>query len=262
VRAKKKSGPGGRAAGAVGAGPATERAPVKVREWYTIVVYEKPHTKTVVLYVGRETYTFKVPVDIKVGNIAVIVKQWLAGGKTPACSAVIHVINLAKLLKAYAHEAADVLEPIIRAAEALIADVMERADGAQPEAYVAPALRPRDVVCSEVKSLIIDMRDDMYLAVRMDEFVKTVNETLRVRAEERGQEHIQITADDVKRCLKYDDDVKIVADKDGEVLWLWSGAYAYLLVDIIARKALKYGAILAEAERYPEEDTSSDMGWP
>jgi hypothetical protein len=265
VQAQKTIRAAVKAAGAVGAGPATERAPVKqIREWYTIVVYEKPRAKTVVLYVGREAYTFKVPAEVNIGNVAVIMRRWLAGGKTPACSASIHIINLAKLLNAYAREVAGVLEPVIRAAEALIADVVERADGAQPEAYTVTAPRrevqSKDAACSEVKSLIIDMRSDMYLAVRMDEFVESVNNRLRLDAEERGQEPIQITADDVKRCLKYDDDVKVVADKNGvEGLWLWSGAYAYLLVDDVAKMALKYGAILAEPEKYIE-DADSDGG--
>ena len=125
------------AAGA-GGGPARQRngAPEWSPEWYTIVVYEKMHVKKAVLYVGRKTYTFRMPASINVGNIAVIIKRWLAGGKTPACSASIHVKNLIKLLNAYARDIADELEPILRVAEAHA--VIEHADGAQPEAGGAP----------------------------------------------------------------------------------------------------------------------------
>ena len=105
-----------RAAGAVGG--AWQKKPPK--EWYTIVVYEKKRVKTVVLYVGRETFTFNVPADVNIGNIAVIMKKWRVGGKTVAYSASIHAVNLAKLIDAYAHEEAtrkiSLLDSVYRAA--------------------------------------------------------------------------------------------------------------------------------------------------
>jgi hypothetical protein len=85
--------------GAAGAGGARQQKPPQ--EWYTIVVYEKPRSKTVMLYVGRQTYVFNIPADVNIGNVAVIIKKWRAGGKVVACSASIHVENLMKLL-AYA----------------------------------------------------------------------------------------------------------------------------------------------------------------
>ncbi len=238
------------AAGAAGAsGGAWQQKPP--REWYTIVVYEKPRYKTVVLYLGKwQTFRFKVPASINIGNIAVIIRQWRVSDKTVACSASIHVANLAKLLSKYAQEEAEragILEPILREAEEHMAKVMSRADGAQPEAVVVPK------VCSKVTELIHDMRSDLYMAVRIDELVKTVNDVLRLEAEERGQEAAAVTAEDVKRCLKYDDTVRVVGDGDGETVWLWGGSYMFMLTDKAAKMALRYGAALMEAEEYGED---------
>jgi hypothetical protein len=103
-----------RAAGARG-GPGN-RTPA---EWYTIVVYERRRVSTVVLYVGRWTFTFKVPTYRKIRDLAVVVKEWRVGG-TPAYSARIHAKNLVDLINAYAYEEAvrkmSLIDPIYRAA--------------------------------------------------------------------------------------------------------------------------------------------------
>ena len=105
------------AAGARG-GPGN-RTPAKIEEWYTVVIYEKRRVKTVVLYVGRETFTFKVPAHINVGDIAVIMKKWKVGNAV-GYSARIHAANLAMLIDSYAHEEAvrkiSLLDPVYRAA--------------------------------------------------------------------------------------------------------------------------------------------------
>ena len=235
------------AAGAVGAGPATELAPA--REWYTIVVYERPRSKTVVLYLGREAVVFKIPAGVEVRNLAVVMKQWLAGGKTPAYSATIHVENLAKLLRAYAPKVADALAPILS-----VAEVVAHADGAQPESAAEADARIAEV-CSKVAGLIDDMRSDAYLAVRIDDFVEAINKALQVEAEERGEEPIQVTAEDVKKCLMYDESVKIVGVDSREVLWLWNGAvYMNMLMDKAVKMALAYKAVLADPEKLGEYD--------
>jgi len=104
------------AAGARG-GPGN-RTP-EVEEWYTIVVYEKKRVKTVVAYIGRETFTFKVSPHVNVGNIAVIMKKWKVGSAV-AYSARIHAVNLVKLIDAYAYEEArrkiSLFDPVYRAA--------------------------------------------------------------------------------------------------------------------------------------------------
>ena len=100
-----------------GGGPGN-RTPA-LEEWYTIVVYEKKHISTVVLYVGRETFTFKVPTYRKISDLAVVVKKWHVGA-TKAYSARIHAVNLAELIDSYAHEEAvrkiSLLDPVYRAA--------------------------------------------------------------------------------------------------------------------------------------------------
>ena len=210
------------AAGARG-GPGNRTPARKVEEWYTIVVYEKPHSKTVVLYLGAEAVTFKVPAGVEIRNLAVVVRRWLAGGRTPAYSARIHVKNLAELLRAYAPDVAEHLAPILN-----VAEVVANADGAQPD------------VCGEVRRLISGMRSDGYLAVHVDEVVKTVNEALRDGA---GLKVAEVTAEVVKRCLKHDDTVEIVSKGGSAVLWLWGGWYIHELIDMAVRLAAKYGEV-------------------
>jgi hypothetical protein len=245
------------AAGAAGAlGGARQQKP-PVKEWYTIVVYEKRSVKRVVLYAGRtETFVFSVPADINIGNIAVIIRRWYAGGKVPAYSASIHVKNLAELLRRYAPDVAELLAPVLAVAEVAVAEVVANADGAQPAVQLAELQAPAARACSKVLDIVRDMRSDGYLAVRVDEFVKTVNDALQVEAEERGEEAVLITAEDVKRCLRFNDTVRVIRDGGEEVLWLWDGAYMYMFIDHAAKMALKYGAVLMEAEKY------DDGGWP
>jgi hypothetical protein len=106
------------AAGARG-GPGNRTPAKKIEEWYTIVVYEKRRVSTVVLYVGRETFTFKVPADRKISDLAVVVKKWRVGA-AKAYSARIHAVNLVRLIDSYAHEEAvrkiSLLDPVYRAA--------------------------------------------------------------------------------------------------------------------------------------------------
>jgi hypothetical protein len=107
-----------RAAGARG-GPGNRTPARKVEEWYTIVVYEKKRISTVVLYVGRETFTFKVPTYRRISDLAVVMKRWQVGA-TKAYSARIHAVNLVRLIDKYAHEEAVrkimLLDPVYRAA--------------------------------------------------------------------------------------------------------------------------------------------------
>jgi hypothetical protein len=105
-------------------------------------------------------------------------------------------------------------------------------------------------VCGEVRGLISNMRSDGYLAIRIDELVEFVNAALRVAAEEGGQKVVEITVEDVKRCLKYDDTVRVIGGGNGgEALWLWGGSYMFMLADRAAKAAAKYGAVLMEAEK-------------
>jgi histone H3/H4 len=223
MQAQKTEVAAARAAGASG-GPGN-RTPA--REWYTIVVYEKPRSKTVVLYLGAKAVTFKIPADVEIRDLAVVIKRWLAGGKVPAYSARIHVKNLAELLNAYAPDVAEQLAPTLR-----VAEVVAYADGAQPED-----------ACGEVRGLIRDMRSDGYLAVRVDEVVKAVNEALRAAAEEGGRKAAEVTAEAVRRCLKHDDTIEIITEDGGEVLWLWGGWYIHALIDRVVKLAAKYGEV-------------------
>jgi hypothetical protein len=95
------------------------------------------------------------------------------------------------------------------------------------------SLATESPVCRKVKELIRDMRSDMYLAVRMDEFVKVLTEG--------GP----ITEEDVKQCLRYDDTVKVVRVKDKEVLWLWDGWRIHDLISRTAEVAAEEKEVLA-----------------
>ena len=107
--------------------------------------------------------------------------------------------------------------------------------------------RQQNHACAKINELIRDMRSDGYLAVRMDEFVRRVNEVL----EDAG---MKATAEDVKECLRYDTTVKIVMIKNAEVMWLWESLKYYELVEKVADMAARYRAILADPENLDEYD--------
>ncbi len=122
---------------------------------------------------------------------------------------------------------------------------MERTQIQVAAVGAAGALAPRlatevGAICARVNELINDLRADVYLAVRMDEFIKMV----------AGGLDAQVAADDVKKCIKYDSTVKIVEVGGVEVLWLWSGWKLHSLIDYVADMARRYCVILAEAERH------------
>jgi hypothetical protein len=100
-------------------------------------------------------------------------------------------------------------------------------------------------MCKAVGELIGDLRSDLYLAVRLSEFVKVLNERIKVDAEERGIEAVEVSEKDVKECLKYRDDVKVVDSKGVEVLWLWDGWRMYDLISRIAEVAVEEKEVLA-----------------
>jgi len=84
---------------------------------YTVVVYEKKRIKTVVLYVGRETFTFKMPASRGIpGDVK---KQWSLG-RTRAYSMRVRARDIVELIDAYAYEDARrrifMLDPVYRAA--------------------------------------------------------------------------------------------------------------------------------------------------
>jgi len=101
--------------GAAGAGPATEQAPIK--KFYTIVVYEKRRSKTVVLYVGRETFTLKIPAYREI--VGIVKKTWTVGN-TKAYVMLVRAGVIAELIHMYAYEEAkrkiSLLDPVFRAA--------------------------------------------------------------------------------------------------------------------------------------------------
>jgi cellulose biosynthesis protein BcsQ len=117
--------------------------------------------------------------------------------------------------------------------------------GAGPATEQAP-------ICREVQSVIDDMRSDIIVAVRMDEFVDWINSHISVAAEERGEEVAEISREDVVACLRNDPTVKIINVGGVEVVWLWGGGYLDELVNRAAAAARKYRVVLVEPEKYDE----------
>jgi len=102
-----------------------------------------------------------------------------------------------------------------------------------------PKLTPTEKpACRHVKQLISDMRSDKYLAIRLDEFAKIINDVVAISEEE------------VRECLKHDVSVKIIND----VLWLWGDSYMHMLITEIVDMTHKYGGVLAEAEKYSQPE--------
>ncbi len=102
-------------AGAQGARLATEAAPIQ--KYYTVVVYERRRVKTVVVYIGRETFTFKIPAYREVNGV--VKKTWMVGD-TKAYVMYVRAGEVAELIHAYAYEEAtrkiSLLDSIFRAA--------------------------------------------------------------------------------------------------------------------------------------------------
>ena len=92
-------------------------------------------------------------------------------------------------------------------------------------------------ICKHVNRWIDSYRSDLYVAVALDKFVEMINGFLKATGED-----IDVTKEDVKRCLRWDD-IKVV-DVDGrEVLWLWGGWRLYDLIDRAAKYAAKDGEV-------------------
>ena len=89
----------------------------RLKRVFTAVVYEKKRVRTVVLYVGRETFVFKMPASREVRGA--VRKRWRVGG-ADAYSVRIRAADVAELIDAYAHEDAvrkiSLLDPVYRAA--------------------------------------------------------------------------------------------------------------------------------------------------
>jgi hypothetical protein len=118
VQVQKTNVAAAEAAGA-GGSPAWQQNGASVKtfgEWYTIVVYERPRSKTVVVYAHGRAFVFRMSAGAIVS--AEVLKVWRIG-KTLAYSAHIHVTDLSELLNEYAREkAARIPEPLLHIVKA------------------------------------------------------------------------------------------------------------------------------------------------
>jgi len=93
-------------------------------------------------------------------------------------------------------------------------------------------------ICKHVNRWIDSYRSDLYVAVALDKFVEMLNDFLKAVGE-----NLDVAKEDVKRCLRWDDTVKVV-DVDGrEVLWLWGGWRLYDMIIRVAKYAAKEGEV-------------------
>jgi hypothetical protein len=111
--------------------------------------------------------------------------------------------------------------------------VAANAAGAQ-----AGARQQNPAACKHVRHWIDDYRSDLYIAVALDKLIEMINGYLNTIGE-KGE----ITKEDIKMCLRYDDTVRIVSVGDKEVLWLWHGWRLYGLMDKVAELATKEGEV-------------------
>ena len=96
--------------------------------------------------------------------------------------------------------------------------------------------------CKYIKQWIDDLRSDMYMAVALDKFIEMINGYLDTIGE-KGE----ITKEDVKTCIRYDDTVKIMDVNGKEVLWLWGGWRLHDLMHRAAEVAAKESEVAAVA---------------
>jgi 2',3'-cyclic-nucleotide 2'-phosphodiesterase (5'-nucleotidase family) len=80
----------------------------------------------------------------------------------------------------------------------------------------------------------------MYMAVALDRFIEIINGYLDTIGE-KGE----ITKEDVKTCIKYDDTVKIMDVNGKEVMWLWYGWRLHDLMHRVAKVATEEGEVAA-----------------
>jgi hypothetical protein len=94
--------------------------------------------------------------------------------------------------------------------------------------------------CVYIRRWIDSLRSNLHLAVSVEKLLDLMNGYL----EEVGEDDLDIskvTKEDLKRCLKYDDTVKFIETKKGEVLWLWDGWRLHNLINRIIEVAAEEG---------------------
>jgi hypothetical protein len=98
-------------------------------------------------------------------------------------------------------------------------------------------------ICRYIYQWIDDLRNDLYVAVRIDRFLQLANGYLEeVGVDDIDGELESVSESDLKECIKYDSTVKIVKARDGtEVLILWGDWRLYDLVNKIIEVAAKEG---------------------
>jgi hypothetical protein len=102
-------------------------------------------------------------------------------------------------------------------------------------------MTPQQVLCEHIDQLIDALRGDMYMAVRMDEFIEWLR--FRISQKEQGNEEIEIDEEAVMECLRRDKRVVVYEYANTYVLWLWNGE-AEVLKRIIVHEAYKHARAL------------------
>ena len=116
----------------------------------------------------------------------------------------------------------------------------------------------KELICKYTKQLIDDMRSDMYLAVRIEEFLDILSGRINVELEEQGKKPIKIDDRIVMECLYRDKRVEVHRYVNTYILWLWNEEME-VLKSMILNDAYKYRAVLTatEASFKESEDQSA-----
>jgi glutamate-1-semialdehyde aminotransferase len=107
----------------------------------------------------------------------------------------------------------------------------------------------QQVICIYAKQLVEELRNSMYVAVRLDEFAKEVARRIKADAKAHGR-YLEVSMRDVAGCLRNDSTVKIYVTANNAVLWLWSDWMLNRLINDVVNAAEKHkeAAIVYRAE--------------
>jgi sugar-specific transcriptional regulator TrmB len=108
----------------------------------------------------------------------------------------------------------------------------------------------QQVVCMYAKQLIDELRNSMYMAVRLDEFAKEVSRRVKAEAKRAYGVPVEVSVRDVAACLAQDSTVKIYVTAKSGVVWLWSDWMLNRFINDVVNAVEKYkeAAIIYRAE--------------
>jgi hypothetical protein len=100
----------------------------------------------------------------------------------------------------------------------------------------------RRAKCRFIREWINELKNDLFIAVSVENLLRAMNEYLEMMGEEGV-----VTREAILNCLKRDESIKsikIVTAKNGkEVLWLWNGRHLDDLINRVIEVAAEEGEV-------------------